>query len=189
MKSAGILATLTLAFAVLGSAGLPAIAAGAPGGPSPETAARLNAVCGQTTVYDCYTNHKYGYVLAWPLRHLTPQGESDSGDGQMFASPDGRALLSCWAYLSDVQGQSIDQAYGEALMEAGPQVSYKHLGKDFFVISGFKGVKIFYRKTMLAHGVQASFELSYAPELKNEFDPVVKDLARSFSVDPAFRWR
>lgn len=159
------------------------------GGPSPDVAARLDAVCGQTGMYGCYTNHKYGYVVAWPNKHLTPQGESDSGDGQIFTSPDGQARLACWAYYNDVLGESIGQAYAQALQEAGAQVSYKHLGKDFFVISGIRGGMVFYRKTLLAHGVQASFELSYAAHLKAAFDPIVKDVARSLSVDPAFSWR
>ncbi|WP_043645559.1 hypothetical protein [Fundidesulfovibrio putealis] len=159
------------------------------GRPSPDVAARLDAVCGQTGVYGCYTNHRYGYVVAWPKKYLTGQGESDSGDGQVFSSPDGQARLACWASFNDVLGESIGQAYAQALQEAGAQVSYKHLGKDFFVISGVKDGMIFYRKTLLAHGVQASFELSYAEQLKAAFDPIVKDVARSFSVDPAFTWR
>jgi len=158
-------------------------------GPSPDVAARLDSVCGRTGVYGCYTNHKYGYVVAWPKMHLTGQGESDSGDGQVFSSPDGQAWLACWAYFNDVFGESIGQTYAQALQEAGAQVSYKHLGKDFFVISGVRDGMIFYRKTLLAHGVQASFELSYAAQLKAAFDPIVKDVARSFSVDPAFSWR
>ncbi|KAF0234683.1 MAG: hypothetical protein FD177_520 [Desulfovibrionaceae bacterium] len=172
---------LVLAMVVQGWAGK--------GGPSPEVATRLNAVCGQTGVYDCYTNHKYGYVVAWPKKHLTGQGESDSGDGQVFSSPDGQARLACWASFNDVLGESIGQAYAQALQDAGTQVSYKHLGKDFFVISGVRDAMIFYRKTLLAHGVLASFELSYAAPLKAAFDPIVKDVARSFSVDPAFSWR
>lgn len=159
------------------------------GQPSREVMARLDAVCGQTGVYGCYTNNRYGYVVAWPKQYLTGQGESDSGDGQIFSSPDGQARLACWAYFNDVLGESISQAYAQAIQEAGAQVSYKHLGKDFFVISGVRDGMIYYRKTLLTHGVQASFELSYAAQLKAAFDPIVKDVARSFSVDPAFSWR
>lgn len=159
------------------------------GEPAPDVAARLDSVCGQTGVYGCYTNHKYGYVLAWPKKYLAGQGESDSGDGQVFSSPDGQAQLACWASFNDVLGESIGQTYAQALQEAGTKVSYKHLGKDFFVISGIRDGIVFYRKTLLAHGVQASFELRYSAQLKAAFDPIVNDVARSFSVDPAFSWR
>jgi len=148
----------------------------------------LDEVCGRTSEYGCYTNHKYGFVAAWPTRFLTPQGESDSGDGQAFASKDGRAAMACWAFYSAVNGQSLKQAFQEASDEGDAQVTYKRLGKDYFVVSGIKDGKIFYRKTMDAGGVRASFELSYDPALKQAFDPVVKDVARSFTVDWAFAW-
>lgn len=157
--------------------------------PAPEVKARLDKVCSRTNVYDCYANHKYGYVLAWPRQLLAPQGESDAGDGQVFAAPDGRAELRCWAGFNDVLEQTIPAALAEALAEPGRQVTYRHRGKDFFVVSGLEGGKIFYRKTMLAHGVLASFELAYDPAQKARFDPVVQDLAASFSIDPAFGYQ
>lgn len=156
---------------------------------SAEVKARLDAVCARTAEYGCYTNHKYGYVAAWPKRYLKAQGEADSGDGQTFASNDGRSAMACWAYFSDVTGQTLKEALEEAAGDGQAQVTYKHLGRDFFVVSGFKEGRIFYRKTIQTHGVRASFELSYDPSLKQAFDPVVKDVSRSFSIDPAFAWK
>lgn len=157
--------------------------------PAPEIRARLDKVCSRAKVYGCYANHKYGYVLAWPKGLLTPQGESDAGDGQVFAAPDGRAELRCWAGFNDVLETTIPAALAEAVAEPGRQVTYRHRGKDFFVVSGLEGGKIFYRKTVLAHGVLASFELAYDPAQKALFDPVVRDLAASFSIDPAFGYQ
>ncbi|MFZ5427121.1 MAG: hypothetical protein ACOZEN_09105 [Thermodesulfobacteriota bacterium] len=156
---------------------------------SAEVKAHLDAVCGRPDAYGCYANHKYGYMIAWPKLLLSPQGESDSGDGQAFASRDGRAAMACWACFSDVTGQTLKEAFGEAAGDGQARVTYKHLSRDFFVVSGFKEGRIFYRKTLEAHGVRASFELSYDPALKQAFDPVVKDLARSLSIDPAFAWQ
>ena len=157
--------------------------------PAPEVQARLDKVCSRAKVYGCYANHKYGYVLAWPKGLLAPQGESDAGDGQIFAAPDGRAELRCWAGFNDVLETTIPAALAETLAEPGRQVAYQHRGKDFFVVSGLEDGKIFYRKTVLAHGVLASFELAYDPALKARFDPVVRDLAASFSIDPAFGYQ
>lgn len=66
--------------------------------PAAATQAKLDRVCSRTAEYDCYTNHKYGYVLA-------------------------------------------------------------------------------------------SFELVYASSDKTLFDPVIRDLASSFSIDPAFGYQ
>lgn len=154
--------------------------------PAAATKARLDKVCSRTAEYACYTNHKYGYVLPWPKRVLKPFGESDAGDGQVFAAPDGRAELRCWAGFNDVLEETIPGAFAQAIKEPGRHVTYKHLGKDFFVVSGQEGKHIFYRKTLLAHGILASFELVYEPSLKPLFDPVAVDLSSSFSIDPAF---
>ena len=154
----------------------------------PELEANLTAVCGRTDAYDCYTNHKYGYVIAWPVKYLVPQGEADDGGGQYFTSKDGRAKLACWAVFNNVAGQTLQKAFQEALKESGTEPSYKHLGKDFFVVSGLKDGRIYYRKTVSGGRVQATFELTYDQALKAEFNPIAADLARSFTVHPSFSW-
>lgn len=155
----------------------------------PEAAQRLQSACGRTQVYGCYTNHKYGFAVAWPKAYLSPQGESDDGGGQVFSIPDGRATLTAWAMYNDVIGQSLKELFVEGAAQEGLNLSYQHLGKDFFVISGMKDRKIFYRKTVIAGDIQASFEFSYDPSLKEAFDPIVKDVAASFTVHPALAWR
>ena len=45
------------------------------------------------------------------------------------------------------------------------------------------------RMMRAGHSVPASFELAYAPALKARFDPVVRDLAASCSIDPAFGYQ
>ena len=152
----------------------------------PEMEAKANAVCGRTDVFDCYTNHKYGYLLAWPRKLLTAQGESDAGDGQVFTAPDGRAQLTCWAGFNSVSQQPLKAAFVKAQQEPGLQVTYKHLGKDFFVVSGVKEGKILYRKTIMTALVQAAFVLTYDASLKSTFDPLVGDIAKSFIAHAAF---
>ncbi len=156
---------------------------------SPTTKTRLDKICSSTTEYGCYTNHKYGYVIAWPKQYLTPQGESDAGDGQAFTSKDGRISLAVWAIYNDVLEQTLPEAYQQALDEPNQAVTYKHLGKDFFVVSGHKNGKIFYRKTALSNDVQASFEFEYDSTMQNVMGPFIKDIAASFTIDALFQWR
>ena len=142
-------------------------------------------VCARTD-YGCYVNHKYGYALAWPKRLLTPLGQSDAGDGQVFAAPDGRAELRCWGSFSNAPQQTIPQAMTRAMAEPGRQMTYTHAGRDFFVLSGYAEGRIFYRRSVLAHGVLATFELTYDAPLKKLFDPVIRDISAGFIIDPAF---
>lgn len=79
-------ARTVLGFFLLVLAGAPGALAGHP--PQKQESAD-ESVCSKTASYDCYTNHKYGYVLAWPKQLLTAMGESDAGDGQLFNAPDG----------------------------------------------------------------------------------------------------
>lgn len=147
---------------------------------------RFEDVCSRADEYDCYVNHRYGYALAWPKRLLTPMGESDAKDGQVFAASDGSAELRCWGSFSDAPPQTLPEALAEALAEPRRQVTYKHAGESFFVLSGHVDGRIFYRRTILAHGVLATFELTYDPSLKTLFDPVIRDLSAGFIIDPAF---
>ena len=178
-------ASLLIAFLVLTF--VPVLASAQERSPAAKT--RLDKVCSRTAEYGCYTNHKYGYAIAWPKQLLTPQGESDAGDGQAFASKDGGMELAVWAIYNNVLEQTLSEAYQQVLDEPSQTVTYKHIGKDFFVVSGHKDGKIFYRRTGLANDVQASFELAYDPSLQSVVDPILKDIAASFSIDPVFQWQ
>ena len=156
---------------------------------SPRGMAAFEEICSRVDEYDCYVNHRHGYALAWPKRLLVPMGESDAGDGQVFAAPDGRAELRCWGSANDAPQLTVSEALTQALAEPGRQVTYRHMGKDFFVLSGYTAGRIFYRRTMLGHGMLATFELSYETSLKKLFDPIIRDISSGFIIDPAFRWR
>jgi hypothetical protein len=146
-------------------------------------------VCSRMDEYDCYVNHRHGYALAWPKQLLVSMGESDAGDGQVFAAPDGRAELRCWGSANDAPQLTVSEALAQALTEPGRQVTYRHMGRNFFVLSGYKDDRIFYRRTILAHGMLAAFELTYETSLKKRFDPIIRDISSGFIIDPAFRWR
>jgi hypothetical protein len=153
-----------------------------------EIEQRVSAVCSHTDTYDCYTNHKYGFVIAWPKKYLKALGESDAGDGQSFEAPDQRANLTVWAGLN-ARGKKIQDLFKDAVAESGAQVTYKHLGNDSFVVSGTEDGKIFYRKTVATKDLYATFILTYDPALKEVFNPMVKDISQSFNMHPAFSYR
>lgn len=154
-----------------------------PKGPemSAEVKAKLDAVCGRTEVYGCYANNKYGYTIAWPKKFLKAEDEADDGGGKMFTSADEKASMACWGYFNNV-APSLQKGLQEALKESDIQVTYKHMGPDFFVVSGMRDGKIFYRKTVKGKVAQASFELTYDSALKEAFDPVVGDVAKSLTL-------
>lgn len=159
------------------------------GSASPRGMEAFEEVCSRVDEYECYVNHRHGYALAWPKRLLVPMGESDAGDGQVFAAPDGRAELRCWGSANDGRPLTVSEALTQAITEPGRQVTYRHMGRDFFVLSGYRDGRIFYRRTILAHGKLATFELTYETSLKKLFDPIIRDISTGLIIDPAFRWR
>ena len=130
----------------------------------------------QRVVYKTYTNARYGYSIAYPSSLLVPQGEADNGDGQAFRSRDGSAEMR--VYGSQDMGGGLTAAYAEA--QAGKNVSYKIIKRNWFVVSGRSGGKIFYQKTMMKGDVLKTFTIEYDEAQKATYDAVTTRIARSF---------
>jgi hypothetical protein len=130
----------------------------------------------QRVVYKTYTNARYGYSIAYPSNLLIPQGEADNGDGQAFRSRNGAAEMR--VYGSQDMGGGLTGAYSEA--QEGKDVSYKIIKRNWFVVSGRDGGKIFYQKTMMKGGVLKTFFIEYEESQKDTYDAVTARIARSF---------
>lgn len=151
-------------------------------------AATADPVAAKADAYGWYTNHKYGFAIAWPQKLLTAMGESDAGDGQLFNAPDGQAQLRCWASFRSVETTPLKQLFQEAQQNTDLHVTYKHIGKTFFVVSGTQDGKIAYQKTIQGKTITATFLLTYAQSQRAVFDPVVGDIAKSFVADPKLQF-
>jgi len=137
--------------------------------------------------YKKYVNTHYGFEIDYPTS-LVPQGESDSKDGQRFEAPNKKTIL--WAYYdrsSNLIDDATDNQYTfdfyykrEIANQKDRQVTYKVFKKDFFVISGTEGNKIFYRKTINTENGWFTFELLYDQAERNIYDKVCGQLAKSF---------
>jgi hypothetical protein len=112
-----------------------------------------------------YYNSKYDYSISYP-DFLKGQGEADAGDGQKFFSADKLIKVIVWAQY-DVLNEGLDGAMKYAKEKR--TVTYKVVKNDFFVLSGFEGNNIFYRKTILSKdkGTVLTFEFIY-PKAKAE---------------------
>ena len=131
----------------------------------------------QRVVYKTYTNARYGYTISYPSSLLVPQGEADNGDGQAFRSRDGSAEMR--VYGSQNMGGGLAAAYSEA--QEGKDVSYKIIKRNWFVVSGRNGGKIFYQKTMIRGDVLKTFTIEYDESQKATYDAVTARIARSFN--------
>lgn len=95
---------------------------------------------------------------------LLPQGwQRQPGDpnwqGERFLSPDGTASLS--AYITPVAQEPIAQHMKAVAFVDGEQITHLRGGRSWVEVSGFKGDRIFYRKSVLACGGTSWHEVAF----------------------------
>lgn len=128
-----------------------------------------------------YQNARYGYSITYPSGLLLPLGESEDGDVQTFVGGDAR--LSIRANPDpEVLGETLASMFNERMNDPDREVTYKVLRDDWFVISGYEAGQIFYEKTFVRDGMEYTFSISYAQEVRGTFDDVVDILEDSFTV-------
>jgi hypothetical protein len=131
----------------------------------------------QRVLYRTYSNARYAFSIAYPVGVLIPQGEPDNGDGQTFVSRNGRATM--WAYGANSLDKSLQEEFQSA--QENIAVTYKVLQGNWFVVSGTKNGKIFYRKTLMRNEVFKTFIIEYEEPERATYDPITARIARSFA--------
>lgn len=128
--------------------------------------------------YKTYSNVRFGYSISYPSDLLTPQGEADNGDGQVFTGESAEMRVFGSNMLLN---KTLAKEYGAIVREKGESVSYKTLGKNFFVISGKRKGKIYYQKTFAkSNGAFITFMIEYAKANRAVYDAVVQKIVKSF---------
>ena len=136
-------------------------------------------------VWRSYHNDRFGATADVPADwKMEPPPEDD--DGRIFTSPDGRAELI-------VNGSYAGVAYPDELgsrlapME-GETITYKQRKGNWAVVSGTKGDKIFYRKTLLSCSgtIANNVSMEYPASEKARYGSLVAHVAAS--LKPGKGW-
>ena len=123
-----------------------------------------------------YENARFGYSIAYPSDLLTPQGEADNGDGQVFKSDKAEMRV----YGSNLLlNKTLSKEYNAAVKEH-KNVAYKLYRKNFFVVSGSENGKIYYRKTMTKSGAFVTFMIEYDESESAVYDKITARISESF---------
>jgi hypothetical protein len=80
----------------------------------------------------------------------TREPPDPSWRGTRYFSPDGSAWFA--AYVSAVEAQPIPAHMDAVASQEGEHITYSRWERDWLVVSGFKGNRIFYRKAVIACG-------------------------------------
>lgn len=139
----------------------------------------------QNEDYDQYCNVRFDYCLDYP-KFLNPQPESANGDGRIFNNEKGEEVLRVFGRFNlDAEGKtiSLERQYNTDItdnLKKKNNITYKKLGKTFFVISGFRNGKIFYQKTIFKNDAFSFAILQYPTNDKEIYDKVSTEIFKTF---------
>jgi len=130
---------------------------------------------------NCYTNQKFHYGLCYPAGSLIGQGESDSGDGQRFVSPDKKIVLLAWGY-ANYNNESVRQNYSSMENSVDFHVTYKRQTGDWFVLSGLDQDGIVYLKRWVGQDYIVTLQMHYPKSLNTRAEPLLQNVIDSVSL-------
>lgn len=128
-----------------------------------------------------YVNARFGTVCTFPDQIFSKRmPEPENGDGLEWQSADGASVACYGGYnaLDDTPKSLLENE--KANPGPGEKVTYSKTGKNWVVLSGTKGDKIFYRRSVFGkEDVIHSVFIEYPVALKTKYDPLVGAIAGS----------
>lgn len=129
-----------------------------------------------------YENARFGSVIPVPpgMVALRPP---DNGDGQMFATPDGKVQLSVWGAFNVDGNGDLEMRWQEDLAQAGRTLTYKRKTAGWYVISGVMkdGTGFYERYTANAKYV-AAWRMTYPQAEEKKYAAWVERIAKGYEV-------
>ncbi len=135
-------------------------------------------IAAQAGGWQTYRNDRFGATADIPAGWRMGEAPAND-DGRVFTSPDGRATITVSGSLDVLpRFQEIEIM---TQPNAGETIDYKRQGRDWIVVSGRKGDRIFYKRSLLSCGgtVWNTVYLDYPAAEKAAFDPIVGHVAGS----------
>ena len=147
-------------------------------------------LCGaaRAETWSTYQNDRYGTTIDYP-DSFKPEPPPDADDGQAFKSADGARFSVSASYGGIDSDLATYRDFVTKHRAADQTVTYQTSGKNWFVLSGSQGSRIFYERHMLSHGGEMTedFVISYPAAAKTAYDPIVARMAKSFRSGTGFQ--
>lgn len=135
-----------------------------------------------------YSNERYGATIEYPSR-FKPGTPPDNNDGLSFTADDG-AELKVWGSLNVLEHDiPALEAFLREGSKADEKITYRAAGRNWLVLSGTRGDKVFYTRYLLSHRneVENAFDISYPAALTAAYDPIVARIAKSLKGGRGFQ--
>ncbi len=129
--------------------------------------------------YATYVNDRYGYLLDYPDNLFQRDEALGQEHGDSFATADGSARLL--VYASEFGGaEGLRSQYESELARDDQTVTYRVLKPNWFVVSGYEGPYVFYRRTFRSGDGLRTFRIRHLAKDKDYFKPITERLSFSF---------
>jgi hypothetical protein len=130
--------------------------------------------------WSTYVHPQFGTSIVYPATLFG--GPAPSADGAVFSGA-GATLQVSAIYRPDIATPGQLRAF----MQSSPDyqyVTYSPEGRNWLVVSGYRGADIFYEKFFLAGGTVQGFSIQYPADQRATYDPVVEAIEDSFRSGP-----
>lgn len=127
-----------------------------------------------------YVNARSGASLSYPTDLFEPLPPTEGGENRRFVSRDGEAELE-FIVLPRAPGQTPRSLQQSLVDQPGyGEVTYSPRGRSWFVLSGYRGDRIFYDKYMFTGDSVQAFAMAYPSSHRHIYDPVLEEIEDSF---------
>lgn len=131
-----------------------------------------------------YQNPRYGFAVDVPASFALEQ-EADNGDGAIYRSADGRAVLRAYGGMVTQASfeDEVTAAMGYATQD-GWALSYTQVTPDWASYSGTRGGEILYTRAVATCGgtQYVGFEIIYPKSQLADFDAVISHMVGSLGA-------
>jgi hypothetical protein len=123
-----------------------------------------------------YCNTRYGFCVSYPS-NFSVETPPANNDGRRFSDRNSFVLTA--SAINNVLENNL-QAEMRSQSEDFDKITYRSQGVNWFILSGYKGVNILYRKTFVGRGAINHLDMEYSARLKTKYDEVVSKVVRFF---------
>jgi len=126
--------------------------------------------------FSTYRNERYGFSVMYPSDFkMDPPPEN--GDGRRFFKDNGCSIIA--SGINNIGEESVASGMrsGESNFD---KITYRSKGKNWFVLSGYKGSDVLYIKSYVGVGASNDLWIRYPQTLAKEYSAITIKVSESF---------
>ena len=123
---------------------------------------------------------RFGVCVDYPA-NLKMEAPPYNDDGRGFS--DGKGFELSVSGINNILDDTVESSmkgYAES-KDIFDKITYRARGKNWFVLSGYKGGDVVYVKVYVGKAANNELHMTYPAQKKNVYDPIAAKISRSFT--------